>query len=159
MFQSQLLELMEMKMKKTLTAAIVASGLLFTFGTTTATAGETVASLRGAYDLQAESKKPTKKKFVSQEGGFERSYKQQPPMLPHKIAKYRITLKNNGCLKCHEEKHYKKEKAPLVGESHFISRDGKKLDHISSRRYFCNQCHAPQVDAQPLVKNEFEGLK
>jgi len=158
MFQPQLLELMEMKMKKTLTAAIVASGLLFTFGTT-ATAGEQVASLRGAYDLQAESLKPTKKKLVSQEGGFERSYKQQPPMIPHKIDKYRITLKNNGCMKCHDEKHYKKEKAPLVGESHFISRDGKKLDHISSRRYFCNQCHAPQVDAKPLVKNEFEGLK
>jgi len=135
MFQPQLLELMEMKMKKTLTAAIVASGLLFTFGTT-ATAGEQVASLRGAYDLQAESLKPTKKKLVSQEGGFERSYKQQPPMIPHKIDKYRITLKNNGCMKCHDEK-----------------------DHISSRRYFCNQCHAPQVDAKPLVKNEFEGLK
>ncbi len=150
---------MEMKMKKTLTAAIVASGLLFTMGSTTVFAGEKVASLRGAYDIKAESLKPTKKKVVSQEGGFERSYKQQPPMIPHKIDKYRITLKNNGCMKCHDEKNYKKEKAPLVGESHFISRDGKKLDHISSRRYFCNQCHAPQVDAKPLVENEFAGLK
>ena len=145
-------------MKKTLTAAIVASGLLFTLGTTATVASE-VASLRGTQGIEDQSLKATKKKFVSQEGGFERSYKQQPPMIPHKIDKYRITLKNNGCMKCHDEKHYKKEKAPLVGESHFISRDGKKLDHISSRRYFCNQCHAPQVDAQPLVQNEFEGLK
>lgn len=150
---------MEMKMKTTITVAIVASGLLFMGTLSTATAGEKVASLRGAYDLQAESLKPAKKKIVSQEGGFERSYKQQPPMIPHKIDKYKITLKNNGCMKCHDEKNYKKEKAPLVGESHFIDRDGKKLDHLSSRRYFCNQCHAPQVDAQPLVKNEFVGLK
>jgi len=158
MFQPQLHELMEMKMKKTLAAAIAASSLIFVMGST-AIAAEKVASLRGTHDLKAESLKPIRAKVVSQEGGFERSYKQQPPMIPHKIDKYRITLKNNGCMKCHDEKHYKKEKAPLVGKSHFISRDGKKLDHISSRRYFCNQCHAPQVDAKPLVENEFAGLK
>ncbi|MBA1331475.1 nitrate reductase, partial [Candidatus Endoriftia persephone str. Guaymas] len=25
--------------------------------------------------------------------------------------------------------------------------------------YFCNQCHAPQVGAEPLVQNMFEGAK
>ena len=145
-------------MKKTLTAAIVATSMLFAFGSS-ATAAENVASLRGTQDIEGNSLKPKHTKLISQEGGFERSYKQQPPLIPHKIDKYRITLKNNGCMKCHDKKHYKKEKAPLVGQSHFISRDGKKLDHISTRRYFCNQCHAPQVDAQPLVKNEFQGYE
>ncbi len=158
MFHSQLHELMEMKMKKRLAIAIAASGLILAMGTP-AIAGEKVASLRGAHDLVATSLKPIKAKVISREGGFERSYKQQPPMIPHKIDKYRITIKNNGCMKCHDEKHYKKERAPLVSESHFIARDGTKLDHISSRRYFCTQCHAPQKNAQPLVKNEFEGLK
>ncbi len=157
MFQPKLYELMEMKMKKTIAAAIAATSLIITMGTT-AVASEKLASLRGA-DIEAPSLKPMRAKIVSQEGGFERSYKQQPPMIPHKIDKYRITLKNNGCMKCHDKKNYKKEKAPLVGESHFIARDGTKLDHISSRRYFCTQCHAPQVDAKPLVKNEFVGLK
>lgn len=144
-------------MKKLITTAIIAFGLLITGNSVIAKEG--IASLRGTHDLSAESVKVSKKKIVSQEGGFERSYKQQPPMIPHKIDKYQITLKNNGCMKCHDEKNYKKEKAPLVGESHFLIRDGKKLDQISSRRYFCSQCHAPQVDAKPLVKNEFAGLK
>jgi len=47
----------------------------------------------------------------------------------------------------------------MLGESHFLTRDGKKLDHVSSRRYFCTQCHAPQLEANPLVKNEFKGVK
>ena len=145
-------------MKKIIHITLAAFGLLLiTSGTVTAK--ESVASLRGTADLEGSSLKVTKKKVVSQEGGFERSYKQQPPMIPHKIDKYKISLKNNGCMKCHSKKNYKKEKAPLVGESHFLSRDGKKLQEVSSRRYFCNQCHAPQVDANPLVKNEFEGVK
>ncbi len=145
-------------MKKTIAAAIAATSLVLAMGTPVL-AGDKIATLRGGKDIQAPSLKPLRAKVVSQEGGFERSYKQQPPMIPHKIDKYRITLKNNGCMKCHDKKHYKKEKAPLVGESHFIARDGTKLDHVSSRRYFCTQCHAPQVDAKPLVKNEFVGLK
>jgi cytochrome c-type protein NapB len=149
---------MEMKMKKRLAVAIAASGLILAMGTS-AFASEKVASLRGTHDLEGSSLKPIKAKVISREGGFERSYKQQPPLIPHRIEKYRISLRNNGCLKCHDKKHHKKEHAPLVGESHFIARDGTKLDHVSTRRYFCTQCHAPQKNAQPLVKNEFEGLK
>ena len=145
-------------MKKLITTAAMAVSILLVSGNSVF-AKESVASLRGTQDIQGSSLKVTKKKVVSQEGGFERSYKQQPPMIPHKIDKYKINLKNNGCLKCHSKKNYKKEKAPMLGESHFLTRDGKKLDHVSSRRYFCNQCHAPQVDANPLVKNEFDGLK
>ncbi len=145
-------------MKKPFTAAIVATSLLFAMGTM-ATAAEKLASLRGTHDIEGSSLKVSKKKLISQEGGFERSYKKQPPLIPHKIEKYRITLKNNGCLKCHSKKNHKKEKAPMVGESHFLTRDGKKLDHVSTRRWFCNQCHAPQLNAKPLVENEFVGLK
>jgi len=28
--------------------------------------------------------------------------------------------------------------------------------NVSARRYFCKQCHVPQANAQPLVKNEFK---
>ncbi|WP_456414465.1 nitrate reductase cytochrome c-type subunit [Thiolapillus sp.] len=145
-------------MKKIIHISLAAFGLLL-ITSNTVTAKEDIASLRGTEDLSGASLKATKKKIISQEGGFERSYKQQPPMVPHKVEKYKITLKNNGCMKCHSKKNHKKEKAPMVGESHFLSRDGKKLQKLSSRRYFCNQCHAPQIDANPLVKNEFDGLK
>lgn len=117
-----------------------------------------VQSLRGdALDTMA--KKPANLKLVNVKGGIERSFKLQPPMVPHEVDKYEINLKNNGCMKCHSEATYEKEKAPKVGDSHYEDREGKVLKTISSRRYFCNQCHAPQVGADPLVQNNFQGAK
>ena len=118
-----------------------------------------VASLRGVQDLTAVSTEPAKKDLMVVEGGIDRSYKEQPPMVPHEVDKYEITLKNNGCLKCHSEKTYEKEKAPKIGDSHYLDRDGNVLETLSSRRYFCNQCHAPQLKGDPLVQNNFEGRK
>ena len=124
----------------------------------TASAIADVQSLRGD-DLTSMAKKPSKKKIISVEGGIERSFKEQPPMIPHTVDKYEVNLKNNGCLSCHSEKTYEKEKAPKVGDSHYIARDGKVLDTLSSRRYFCSQCHTTQVGAEPLVQNSFVGVK
>ena len=124
-----------------------------------ATASAEVASLRGVQDLTAVSAEPSKKELMVVEGGIDRSFKEQPPMVPHEVDKYEITLKNNGCLKCHSEKTYEKEKAPKIGDSHYMDRDGNVLETMSSRRYFCNQCHAPQLKGDPLVQNSFEGRK
>ncbi len=33
--------------------------------------------------------------------------------------------------------------------------DGQTLATVSPRRYFCNQCHVVQTEAQPLVGNDF----
>lgn len=145
-------------MKKMIHISLTALGLLMITSSTVA-AKEDIASLRGTAALDGTSLKAVKQKVISQEGGFERSYKQQPPMIPHKIDKYKITLKNNGCMKCHSKKNHKKEKSPMVGESHFISRDGKKLQKLAPRRHFCNQCHTVQINAIPLVKNNFDGLQ
>ncbi|WP_198263542.1 nitrate reductase cytochrome c-type subunit [sulfur-oxidizing endosymbiont of Gigantopelta aegis] len=122
------------------------------------TAALSVQSLRGGYPLESDTESVPKHKVNTEEGGYDRNFKLQPPMIPHKTAKYRINLKNNGCLKCHSEKSYKKENAPKVGDSHYIDRDGKTLKTISKRRYFCTQCHAPQVKSKPLVKNTYEGI-
>lgn len=142
-------------MKKTfITLLAVLAVLVFTGA---AIAG--VSSLRGEQDIQDMAKKASKKKQMVVEGGIERSYKLQPPVIPHKIDKEKINLKMNTCMKCHSEKTYEKKKAPKVGDSHYVNRDGKTLETISSRRYFCDQCHAPQVSADPLVENTFEGVK
>ena len=114
-----------------------------------------VTSLRGAQALDADATEINKMKQAKQKGGFERSFKQQPPMIPHSIEKDQISLKVNTCMKCHSAANYEKEKAPKIGDSHFIARDGKTLETASKRRWFCSQCHAPQVDAQPLVENTF----
>lgn len=112
-----------------------------------------VQTLRGENPIDKAEQSFEQKKQVKQEGGFDRFHQKQPPLIPHGIDKEQITLKNNTCMKCHNEKNHEKEKAPKVGDSHFLDRDGKKLPDISMRRWFCDQCHAPQVDAKPLVEN------
>lgn len=52
---------------------------------------------------------------------------------------------------CHSPEKAKEKNAPRVGESHLV---GKVL---SMARYQCNTCHVPQVDAKPLVDNQFIG--
>ncbi|WP_428604955.1 nitrate reductase cytochrome c-type subunit [Sedimenticola sp.] len=142
-------------MKKVIVTLLVAVvTLMFTGG-----AFSGVASLRGDKDIAAEADKSPMRKQVVTQGGVERSYKIQPPVIPHKIDKETINLKTNTCLKCHSEKTYEKKKAPKVGDSHYVARDGKVLETISTRRYFCNQCHAPQLNAEPIVSNSFEGAK
>ncbi len=115
-----------------------------------------VSSLRGKNALDAEAKPIAKKKQKKSGDGIERNWELQPPSIPHDIAKERITLKGNSCMKCHSEANHEKEKAPAVSKSHYVTRDMKVLDKLSSRRYFCVQCHAPQADVDPLVENSFE---
>ncbi|MBU0501213.1 MAG: nitrate reductase cytochrome c-type subunit [Gammaproteobacteria bacterium] len=116
-------------------------------------------SLRGDNPLDKGEQGIAVKKPLTVKGGIERSFKKQPPMIPHGIEKDRITLKGNTCMKCHSAENAKKEKAPEIGESHYLDRDGNKLAKPSSRRWFCNQCHAPQVDAQPLVELDYQPQK
>jgi cytochrome c-type protein NapB len=52
---------------------------------------------------------------------------------------------------------YQKKKAPKIGDSHFRDREGKVLPEASAARHNCVQCHVPQVDAPPLVENDFKG--
>jgi len=114
-----------------------------------------VKSLRGDNGLAKESQMFEKHRIVAQDGGFKRAWKLQPPSIPHKISKERINLQENGCLRCHSPANYKEEKAPKIGDSHFIDAAGKKTEKINMRRYFCVQCHAPQNNVDPLVENTF----
>jgi cytochrome c-type protein NapB len=58
-------------------------------------------------------------------------------------------------MSCHSRQHSQASQAPMVSVTHFMDRDGNFLAEISPRRYFCNQCHVPQLDAKPLVENTF----
>lgn len=88
---------------------------------------------------------------------IERNYEQQPPLIPHAIKNYNVTRNFNRCLDCHSWANAKESGATKVSATHFRDRDGKVLDNISPRRYFCLQCHVPQSDAKPLVANNFRG--
>ncbi|UCE90692.1 MAG: nitrate reductase cytochrome c-type subunit, partial [Pseudomonadota bacterium] len=50
----------------------------------------------------------------------------------------------------------KKAGSVKISQTHFSDRDGNDLANISARRYFCTQCHVPQVDSAPLVENTFQ---
>jgi cytochrome c-type protein NapB len=92
---------------------------------------------------------------VREAGRYDRAYRQQPPLVPHQVDKYEVDLKVNQCLRCHDWPNNVRENAPKVSETHYVDRQGKRLDQISSTRWFCTQCHVPQSDAKPLVDNAF----
>lgn len=88
--------------------------------------------------------------------GFDRAYRQQPPLIPHKIDTYQVTIAVNQCMECHDWPNNTRHGAPKASETHYVDREGVRLDKIAGTRYFCTQCHVPQVDARPLVGNQFQ---
>ncbi len=139
-------------MKNTIKVTI--AGVLLTLLPSVAFYGD-VTSLRGGNALDNDAKSFEPKKQVIKEGGFDRSWDLQPPSIPHSIEKDKISLTGNTCMKCHSKANFEKEKAPEIGESHYKDRNDKVLEKVSARRWFCNQCHTPQVDTAPLVENSF----
>ena len=118
-----------------------------------------VRSLRGHTGLQEDSRPPEPKRFAKDGEPIARDYVQQPPLIPHKITGYRIDRNSNKCLSCHSWKHYREAGATKISQTHFEDRDKNVLANVSARRYFCTQCHVPQVNARPLVENTFEPVK
>ncbi len=126
-----------------------------------ALAQESPKPMRGA-DVSAVDQAPEAKKYIGgKPGGQEkvaRTFRSQPPLIPHAVDNFdEITLEENQCLTCHSATNYQKKKAPKIGDSHFRDREGKVLPEASAARHNCVQCHVPQVDAPPLVENDFKG--
>jgi cytochrome c-type protein NapB len=96
---------------------------------------------------------------VDESGRVERNYRQQPPLIPHRTDKYQIDIKLNQCLRCHDWPGNVESGAPKISETHYVDRNGVALDQVARTRWFCNQCHVPQANAPPLVRNTFEPAK
>ncbi len=136
----------------TITVLIALAG---TFVPAPVTFAAELQSLRG--DKAIDEPNTTPELFnVDESGPKERAYRQQPPLIPHRIDKYEIDLKVNQCLRCHDWPYNVKENAPKISETHYESREGKRLDIVAGTRWFCNQCHVPQADAPTLVENVFK---
>ena len=114
-------------------------------------------SLRGKVGLEDVNPAPevTKQQMPS-DGMFGRAYRQQPPLIPHRIENYQVTKDFNQCMTCHDWPANVKMGAPKVSETHYNDREGNRLDKVSGTRYFCTQCHVPQAEAKPLVTNTFQ---
>ncbi|MEZ5824672.1 MAG: nitrate reductase cytochrome c-type subunit [Geminicoccaceae bacterium] len=115
-------------------------------------------SLRGATPIDAMDEAPENVR-QNTAGLFGRAYRQQPPLIPHRIDGYEIDLKVNKCLSCHDWPGNVEQGAPKVSETHYVSREGIALDHVARTRYFCTQCHVPQANAPALVANTFKNAK
>ncbi|MCP4044385.1 MAG: nitrate reductase cytochrome c-type subunit [Gammaproteobacteria bacterium] len=120
---------------------------------------ESVESLRGMKTIEETSANPESKRWEPDRSPIARDFIQQPPLIPHDIKGYQINLKFNKCLTCHSWANHLEARATKISQTHFTGRDGIELANVSAGRYFCTQCHVPQRDTAPLVKNEFEPVK
>ena len=94
---------------------------------------------------------------------YQRAYPGSPPQIPHNIE-FMTPVKSavNYCLSCHGRSEDLSK--PLQGKptqipaSHYTdlrhtpNKVGKEL---VGARYVCTQCHVPQADVEPLIKNKF----
>ena len=86
-----------------------------------------------------------------------------PPVIPHSVeGLVPITGQINSCLGCHDKpdmigKKTKGVPTPMTA-SHYADlwTKDKPSQKVSGARYNCDQCHAPQSDAKPLVRNTLE---
>jgi cytochrome c-type protein NapB len=113
-------------------------------------------ALGGEATLEQTNAVPDNFKQSTPADGFGRVYRQQPPLVPHKVEGYQVTADNNACMSCHDWPGNVQFKAPKISETHYVDRQGVRLDKVAGTRYFCQQCHVPQADAKPLVSNTFQ---
>lgn len=87
-----------------------------------------------------------------------RAYPDQPPVIPHSIEGYQLSVNTNRCLSCHKREFTEGSGAPMISVTHYITREGQMLADVSPRRYFCTACHVPQAETSPLVGNTFRDM-
>jgi cytochrome c-type protein NapB len=121
----------------------------------TAVVAQTFSALRGPtpIDQTAAANPMTPEQNTSEREP--RNYPEQPPLIPHSIEGYEVTVRGNKCLSCHARSRVGESQAPMISITHFADRDGQFLASVSPRRYFCTECHIPQHNVQVPVKNDF----
>ncbi len=119
-------------------------------------------ALRQASLFSESSVKPVKGEFDAPEPGeakvYERSFENAPPLIPHSLqGLIPITKSHNSCLDCHAPDVAASAGATPIPRTHFIDfRSKKYLGHLAPQRFYCSECHVPQADVKPLVKNTFK---
>ncbi|MFP2769325.1 nitrate reductase cytochrome c-type subunit [Oceanisphaera sp. KMM 10153] len=116
-----------------------------------------VGSLRGMSEIETTRPADDFKRFPK-DHQLDSNYVYQPPLVPHTIRNYEVSLNANKCLSCHSWKNAKEMGATKISVTHYVNRQEQVLSDVSPRRYFCLQCHVPQADAKPLVDNIFQSV-
>ncbi len=144
-------------MKKLITALFTpfAFGTAILLAAAIAVAEPKISTLRGSANLDAEEQAPRMGKIENHDQKRQRAYPQQPPTIPHDITGYQVDKNFNKCLDCHARTKADESQAPMVSITHFMNSEGQFLADVTPARYFCNQCHVPQMDVKPMVENQF----
>lgn len=137
--------------------ALVAALLFFAAAASAQAPGQLFDAMRGSTPIPAESRPPRLTNSVNDDVRQPRNYAMQPPIIPHRVDGYQVDRNFNKCLDCHARAKTAFSGAIPVSETHYVDRDGKVLDRVSTRRYFCQQCHVAQEPMKPLVGNSFKG--
>lgn len=88
---------------------------------------------------------------------IERGFAGQPPLIPHSVDGFDISQTENACWDCHSSDDFKGKKMPIVSKAHLVSgTDAKAEPQLDMKHWQCDSCHVPQVDARPLVGNDFK---
>ncbi|MFD2741162.1 nitrate reductase cytochrome c-type subunit [Sulfitobacter aestuarii] len=97
-------------------------------------------------------------RYVTDDVRQMRAYPEQPPVIPHSIEGYQLSVNANRCMSCHRRENVQGSGAPMISITHFMTRDAQMLADVSPRRYFCTQCHVPQADIDPAIGNTFTDM-
>jgi cytochrome c-type protein NapB len=113
---------------------------------------------RGPIPITETTRPPLLTNAINDDQRRMRNYDMQPPTIPHRVDGYQIDRNFNKCLDCHARARTELSQAVPVSPTHYVDRGGKVLAQVSTRRYFCMQCHVPQEPVRPLVGNDFEDV-
>lgn len=120
----------------------------------------TVQSLRGETGVMELGAAPPPERKAITAKPAPRDFQKQPPTIPHNVQGLLIQTRVNMCLACHARNTEKRSQSAKLPDSHFLDREGQtSSDTVAPRRWFCTQCHVPQMDAAPLVPNKYQAAK
>lgn len=140
------------------TAALVGLALAVSAQETTTDPVHIVPRLTGAEDPMGQVPAPPLPDPVVDDVRVPRNYPEQPPVIPHSIDGYQLSLNANRCLECHRRQFTELVDAPMISITHFLDREGQMLADVAPRRHFCTACHVQQAQTEPLVTNEFRDM-
>jgi nitrate reductase (cytochrome), electron transfer subunit len=152
-----------MRFRSSFAGALLGGMLVFAGGaiyaqTAPSSAPQVVPRVTGAASPMGDVPAPALARPVIDDKRLMRNYPEQPPIIPHSIDNYQLTLKTNRCLDCHRRQFTEGSGAPMISVTHFMDRNGQVLADVTPRRYFCTACHVQQTDAQPLVPSTFKDM-
>ena len=170
-----------MKLGKLTLAVTLAASILM--AANTKSVDENSIGLRKVELLSEDKAAPSETKYGTSApmSGYkiDRAYQNAPPMIPHDVEGImEITPDNNACIGCHEAAVAPTMNATPIPKSHYINfrpkdkLEGdnfvkgvdnmknevsiKPIDTISSARFNCTACHAPQSTGDLAVENTFK---